>query len=432
MRMIDQIRASKLPSNMMQFAAKGALSVPPDENIEILVYLAQHNKVFGELARMTLAGWDEKASLVAVSNPRTPGEVLQHFISPENLRPKLLPALLENPSVASSELAKIAQSASQETIAVLLKSERVRGSKAILETLRSNPYLKGNDAGIVTELLTGKSAAPVAAMAFAASATPAATIVQKTKATEVSQAPPATLVASAAPVEPTSTESTAEDEAAVSAYLIEHAEEITAEAEKPFQPVGGIIDLLGADYFPVTAVQDIAANPEPVASATAVSASGAAAKMALKPTAPAAPAPKQNAMQKINGLDVKGRIQLALKGNKEERSILIRDGTKVVALAVLEAPKLTDGEVEKFALQKNVLEAVLRYIPLKRRFMKNYIVVRNLVANPRTPLDLSLGLMKHLMIADLKNISCNKEISETVRKLALKMFKQKQDEANKK
>ena len=62
-RTIDQIRASKLPSNMMQFAARGALQVPAAENIEILVYLALHNKVFGELARMTLAGWDEKASM---------------------------------------------------------------------------------------------------------------------------------------------------------------------------------------------------------------------------------------------------------------------------------------------------------------------------------------------------------------------------------
>jgi hypothetical protein len=64
--------------------------------------------------------------------------------------------------------------------------------------------------------------------------------------------------------------------------------------------------------------------------------------------------------------------------------------------------------------------------------MKNYIVVRNLVANPRTPLDLGLGLMKHLLVQDLKNISANKEISETVRKLALKMYKQKLDAANKK
>ena len=70
--------------------------------------------------------------------------------------------------------------------------------------------------------------------------------------------------------------------------------------------------------------------------------------------------------------------------------------------------------------------------PLKRRFLKNYIVVRNLVANPRAPLDISLGLMKNLLVQDLKNISANKEVSETIRKLALKMYKQKIDEANKK
>ena len=134
---------------------------------------------------------------------------------------------------------------------------------------------------------------------------------------------------------------------------------------------------------------------------------------------------RDSVLQKIAKLDIKGRIQLAMKGSKEERSILIRDGTKIVALAVLESPKITDGEVEKFASQKNVLEAVLRGIPLKRRFAKLYPVTRNLVANPRTPLDLSLGLMKHLLAQDLKNLSGNKDVSDTVRKLALKMFKTK-------
>ena len=130
-------------------------------------------------------------------------------------------------------------------------------------------------------------------------------------------------------------------------------------------------------------------------------------------------------MQKIAKLDIKGRIQLAMKGSKEERSILIRDGTKIVALAVLDSPKITDGEVEAFASQKNVLEAVLRGIPMKRRFAKLYPVVRNLIFNPRTPIDLSLGLMKNLLVNDLKNLSGNKEVSDTIRKLALKMFKQK-------
>jgi hypothetical protein len=114
-----------------------------------------------------------------------------------------------------------------------------------------------------------------------------------------------------------------------------------------------------------------------------------------------------------------------MRGSKEERSILIRDSTKLVALAVLDSPKVSEGEVEKFALQKNVLEAVLRAIPIKRQFMKNYSIVRNLVYNPRTPLDLSLGLMKNLLVHDLKNLSGNKEVSDTIRKLALRMFKQK-------
>src|SRR5215471_4029585 len=103
-RTIDQIRASRLPSNMMQFAARGALQVPPAENIEILVYLAVHNKVFGELARMTLAGWDEKASLAVAADPQTQAEVLNYWISADNLRPCLLPALLENPSVHPEKL----------------------------------------------------------------------------------------------------------------------------------------------------------------------------------------------------------------------------------------------------------------------------------------------------------------------------------------
>jgi hypothetical protein len=59
-------------------------------------------------------------------------------------------------------------------------------------------------------------------------------------------------------------------------------------------------------------------------------------------------------------------------------------------------------------------------------------VVRNLVANPRTPLDLGLALMKNLMINDLKSLSGNKDVSDTIRKLALKNYKQKLEAASKK
>ena len=419
-RMIDQIRASRLPSNMMQFAARGALQVPPAENIEILVYLARNNKVFGDTARMTLAGWDEKASLAAAADPKTPQEVLNYFIAPDNVRPKLLPALLENPSVREEQIIKLAGSALRENIDIMLKSERVRSLPRALETLRSSPYLKKEEVAELQELLKANRASPATTSSEtpnAPSATPAIA-----EGETNSQTGQAAASAEASEARPDSTFG-AEDETVFS-YLQEHAGEIAAEGEKPFQAIGGMVDLL----IPDSSLADTAEAPEPAAPATP----------AAKPRVAAVPKPvpdatkRVNTVQKINALDVKGRIQLALKGNKEERSILIRDGTKVVALAVLEAPKLSDGEVEKFASQKNVLEAVLRQIPLKRRFMKNYIVVRNLVANPRTPLDLGLGLMKNLLVQDLKNLSANKEVSETIRKLAMKMYKQKLEAANKK
>jgi len=414
---IDQIRASKLPSNMMQFAARGALQVSAAENIEILVYLARHNPVFGELARMTLAGWDEKASIVAAANPQSPREVLDYFISPDNLRPKLLPSLLENPSIAEGQLVKLAIGASRDSIVAMLKSPRVQSMPRVLETLKSNPYLKKEEADELKRLWAAKVTAAAPEQHSPVQHSPdqhAPAVVHPEAAAEAPEA----AASHDTPPDP-------EDEEAVAAYLKEHAHDIVAEGDKPFKAVGGIVELLGEDYFPITQEAEAPA-PEPAAPVPA-----AAPKPAVAVKKPPV-AVRENALQKISRLDVKGRIQLALKGNKEERALLIRDGTKVVALAVLEAPKLSDGEVEKFASQKNVLESVLRQIPLKRRFMKNYKVVRNLVANPRTPMDLALGLMKHLLSTDLKNIGTNKDVPETVRKLAYKMYKQKEEQAAKK
>src|SRR5215469_1037435 len=166
-RIIDQIRASRLPSNLMQFAARGALQVPPAETIEILVYLARYNKAFGELARMTLAGWDEKASLVVVSDPTTPAEILNYFISPDNLRPRLLPKLLENPSVREEQVVKLAGSALRDTLEIMLRSPRVKSLRSVVEALRSNPYLEEEEA---QEL--AKALAPVSTEADSGQAAP--------------------------------------------------------------------------------------------------------------------------------------------------------------------------------------------------------------------------------------------------------------------
>jgi hypothetical protein len=402
-RMIDLIRVSAVPSNLMQSAAKGSLSVPPREMIEILVYLAVHNKVFSEQAQLTLAGWAEAASRAVAGDATTPKEVLDYLISPKNLRPVLLPALLANPSVSEESLLEMAPGAGRDVVEMMLKSDRVNRSHAILNALLSNPNLSG----IQAENIRGKLD-PAAPATVPESESPAAESAPE-DAEEVFQAASADEVSEGENVL---------DEG-VLAYLAEHANEIAAQAEHPYQPIGGIHEEFSDADEPL-------AGEAATAAASSGSGAGAAAKKAPAKKAQLSPNEERgSALQKIAKLDIKGRIQLAMKGSKEERSLLIRDGTKIVALAVLESPKISDGEVERFATQKNVLESVLRGIPMKRRFAKNYAVVRNLVFNPRTPLDLSLTLMKNLLVGDLRNLSGNKEISDTVRKLATKMFKQK-------
>jgi hypothetical protein len=190
-------------------------------------------------------------------------------------------------------------------------------------------------------------------------------------------------------------------EQAIAVYLEQNQAELIAAADKPFELValhegtgieggtetpnpGTPVELMPTSSQPEAAQPKVPAAPAP----------GTGAKPVKKPISPPGDVRRDSTLQKIAKLDIKGRIALAMRGSKEERSILIRDSTKLVALAVLDSPKVSEGEVEKFALQKNVLEAVLRAIPIKRQFMKNYSIVAISCINPRTPLDLSFGLIR--------------------------------------
>src|SRR5579862_1506218 len=151
-RMVDMIRQSSVPPNLLRAAAKGALSVPPAEMIEILVLLTQ-NPVFGEQARLTLASWDEAACLAAASVPHTPREVLEYMVDPRNRRPGLFPTLLENPSLSVAKLAEIAATAGREMIEQMLASARVANSRSILQALAGNKELRDAEAERIRQLL---------------------------------------------------------------------------------------------------------------------------------------------------------------------------------------------------------------------------------------------------------------------------------------
>src|SRR5690349_5263262 len=160
-RMIDLIRKSEVPSNLMHAAARGALSVTPSETIEILVFLAKHNQTFGPEARLTLAGWDEQASKAVASEPATSHEVLEYLCSLNNLRPVLLPSLLDNLSVGEDLLLPLATEGNREVVEAMLSVQRIRSYKSVTDALLVNPHVTEAECLSLKESHPSPSESPV-------------------------------------------------------------------------------------------------------------------------------------------------------------------------------------------------------------------------------------------------------------------------------
>jgi hypothetical protein len=132
---------------------------------------------------------------------------------------------------------------------------------------------------------------------------------------------------------------------------------------------------------------------------------------------------KVSAVQKLYRLNTAEKVIAALKGTREERTILVRDPNRIVAGAVLGSPKLTDAEIEAFAGMKNISDQVLRQIGTHKEWTKRYPVIANLAKNPRTPIGIAMTLVSRLNPRDMKGLAIDKNVSEAVRKQAQKFVK---------
>jgi hypothetical protein len=126
-------------------------------------------------------------------------------------------------------------------------------------------------------------------------------------------------------------------------------------------------------------------------------------------------------IRRVMMMTVKDRIKLGMKGDREARSILIRDSNKVVAQAVIHNPRITDQEVESIAAMRTVSDEVLRIISMNRAWARSYPIILNLARNPRTPIPSAINILPRIHTKDLKNISQNRNVSEAVRRQALRL-----------
>ncbi len=152
---------------------------------------------------------------------------------------------------------------------------------------------------------------------------------------------------------------------------------------------------------------------------------------AVEAEGPAAPGPaaevdeaglteaaKRSLFARVATMTVVQRIHLAYRGNKEERMFLVQDRNRLVSAAVLKSPRTRDGDAETVANMKSVSEDVLRGITFRRDWMRHYGIMRNIVKNPRSPIDVTLALVIRLNAKDQKTLAGDRNVPEAVRAFA--------------
>ncbi|HKO45420.1 MAG TPA: hypothetical protein VJU84_19250 [Pyrinomonadaceae bacterium] len=133
------------------------------------------------------------------------------------------------------------------------------------------------------------------------------------------------------------------------------------------------------------------------------------------------PAERVSLIRRIMFLNARDRMKLAMKGDREARGILIRDSNRMVAVAVINNPRVTDQEVENIAAMRTVADEVLRLIALNRAWARSYSIIHNLVRNPRTPIPTVITTLPRIRTKDLQHLTLNRNVSEAVRRQAQRL-----------
>jgi hypothetical protein len=135
---------------------------------------------------------------------------------------------------------------------------------------------------------------------------------------------------------------------------------------------------------------------------------------------------KLSITQQIMRLGVAKKIEWAnKKGNREVRTLLLRDPNKLVQLAVIQSPRITDGEIAKVAQSRVSPNEVLQYVYNNRMLMKNYSIKMNIISNPKVPVGVSMRFLSGLRMAEVKALAKNKNVPQGLASAAKKLLEKK-------
>lgn len=131
--------------------------------------------------------------------------------------------------------------------------------------------------------------------------------------------------------------------------------------------------------------------------------------------------------QLSQSMGVAEKIKAALTGDKEWRSILIKDSNKLVSSSVVKNPRITDGEVLTISKSAVQNEEVMRVICANKEWVKNPLIRKALAENNKTPVAAALRFVASLSEKDLAMLARNRNVASVISSQARRMLMTKRD-----
>ncbi len=128
-----------------------------------------------------------------------------------------------------------------------------------------------------------------------------------------------------------------------------------------------------------------------------------------------------NLQARVAAMNVGERLKLALTGNRDARTILIRDSNRMIQRFVLQNPRISEEEVIAIAKNRNAERELLEIISKRKEWIANYQVRLALVTNPKTPVAIAMRYVSSLFQRDLRQLAKSKNVPAAVNGLAKRL-----------
>jgi regulator of extracellular matrix RemA (YlzA/DUF370 family) len=385
---VQAIISGKAPQPARLAAARGMLPLPQNDLLEVLVALTSSDDTqIASAATETLKGESVEDLLVAATGQDTAPNVLAYLATQGDGKQEIYEATILNTRTPDQALAKLAATTSHSSLLELptINQQRLVRCPEIIEAILGNPARSGEAERRARETRQEffekeRGARQIADELRARGQTAAAEFFETAELTSAAG------------------ELSLED-----AWLIaEHIEVSDEDLDDTWLPAERFDELLAETEA------EVAANVQRVIESERRETGSVSAE-------------RVSLIRRIMFMNTKDRMKLAMKGDREARSILVRDSNKVVCSAVVKNPRITEQEIENISAMRTVADEVLRIIAMNRSWARAYPIIHNLARNPRTPIPTAMNILPRIRSKDLQTLSQNKNVSEAVRRQAYRL-----------